>query len=78
MCRMLHPVGEFRALVDVAERDRALCDTLKRVLKLSKARGHDSCFVAVPAGWPHCIHVYEDTNAIQQRYELVCRSVKQQ
>jgi hypothetical protein len=30
-------VGEFRALVDVAERDRALCDTLKRVLKLSKA-----------------------------------------
>lgn len=29
-------MGEFRALVDVAERDRALCDTLKRVLKLSK------------------------------------------
>jgi len=37
-------VGEFRMLVDAAERDRALCDTLKRVLKLSKgweaARDH--------------------------------------
>ena len=31
-------VGEFRMLVDAAERDRSLCDNLKRVLKLSKAR----------------------------------------
>jgi hypothetical protein len=39
---LYNAVGEFRALVDVAERDRALCDTLKRVLKLSKASRHAS------------------------------------
>ena len=43
-------MGEFRALVDVAERDRALCDTLKRVLKLSKASGCTDFCLRCPAG----------------------------
>lgn len=43
-------MGEFRALVDVAERDRALCDTLKRVLKLSKASDGPGSWLRWPAG----------------------------
>ncbi len=31
-------VGQFRELVEAAEKDRPLCETLKKVLKLTKAR----------------------------------------
>ena len=46
-------VGEFRALVDAAERDRALCDTLKRVLKLSKVSSTPQAYLSEkPAARP--------------------------
>ena len=33
-------VGQFRELVEAAEKDRPLCETLKKVLKLTKVRPH--------------------------------------
>ena len=32
----LGAVGQFRELVEAAEKDRPLCETLKKVLKLTK------------------------------------------
>ena len=41
---MLRAVGQFRALTEWAEQDKAVCETLKRVLKLTRgwdvARDH--------------------------------------
>ena len=35
-CVRLGAVGQFRELVEAAEKDRPLCETLKKVLKLTK------------------------------------------
>ena len=44
MC-VLCAVGQFRELVEAAEKDRPLCETLKKVLKLTK----------VPPPWLRCL-----------------------
>lgn len=35
-CVCLSAVGQFRELVEAAEKDRPMCETLKKVLKLTK------------------------------------------